>query len=255
MLIMFLDWASRYPVGASLANTENSWHISAALRNGILNWGATPRHIYIDNGKAFRSKLFHKDPDAHDLKKELGGIYPRLKIDVTFATAYNAKAKVIERFFLTFQEDFERYIDSFRGASIDDQPATLKRNEKWIKKIYKRNPMEIQEAVLLIDMYISKFYGLTSHKGIGNKKPIEVLRSAPVPADRIIEPSELNYLMLHREVKKITNNGIQFNNILYWDEKLVDHVGQNAIIKYDFFDLRYILIYNEKNMFNHIDIV
>ena len=32
-----LDWASRYPVGASLAFTEDSQHILVAFRNGFLN--------------------------------------------------------------------------------------------------------------------------------------------------------------------------------------------------------------------------
>lgn len=36
-LILVLDWASRYPVGASLAFTEDSQHILAAFRNGFLN--------------------------------------------------------------------------------------------------------------------------------------------------------------------------------------------------------------------------
>lgn len=36
-MIMVLDWASRYPVGASLAFTEDSQHIQIAFRNGFLN--------------------------------------------------------------------------------------------------------------------------------------------------------------------------------------------------------------------------
>ena len=81
------------------------------------------------------------------------------------------------------------------------------------------------------------------------QKPYEVFQNAPVPTDRIIEPSRLNYLMLTRQVKKITNNGIRFNGITYWDEHLIKYVGQEAIIKYDFSDLRYILVYNKRNMF------
>jgi putative transposase len=100
-MIMVLDWASRYPVGASLAFTEDSHHIQVAFRNGFLNWGAVPRCVYLDNGKAFRSKLFHEQWDNHDLELELGGIFPKLGIEAHFAESYNAKAKVIERFFKT----------------------------------------------------------------------------------------------------------------------------------------------------------
>ncbi|HNV67573.1 MAG TPA: hypothetical protein PKN60_10665, partial [Bacteroidales bacterium] len=47
-MIMVFDWASRYPVGATLAFTEDSQHIQAAFRNGFLNWGALPQYVYLD---------------------------------------------------------------------------------------------------------------------------------------------------------------------------------------------------------------
>ncbi len=50
-----LRLASRYPVGATLAFTEDSLHIQIAFRNAILNWGGVPKYVYLDNGKAFRS--------------------------------------------------------------------------------------------------------------------------------------------------------------------------------------------------------
>ncbi|MCD4650940.1 MAG: Mu transposase C-terminal domain-containing protein [Candidatus Cloacimonetes bacterium] len=125
MLILFFDWGSRYPVRASIADTEDSEHILLALRNGIIQWGGKPKFVYLDNGKAFKSKLFHDKWEEHDLQKEQCGIFPRLSIEVSFAKAYNARAKVVERFFKTFQEDFERYMDTFRGADIADKPAFL----------------------------------------------------------------------------------------------------------------------------------
>ena len=75
---MVFDWASRYPVGASLAFTEDSQHIQTAFRNAFLNtshwylqtdaeeydkpatFAFVPEAVYLDNGKAFRAKLFHE---------------------------------------------------------------------------------------------------------------------------------------------------------------------------------------------------
>ena len=123
-MIMVFDWASRYPVGASLALTEDSQHIQAAFRNGFLNWGALPKFVYLDNGKAFKSKLFHEKWENHNLETELGGIFPRLKIEAAFAESYNAKAKVIERFFKTFQDQFERFLSVIiRSSKL--QPITI----------------------------------------------------------------------------------------------------------------------------------
>lgn len=158
LLILVIDWASRYPVGASLAVSEDSQHIQTAFRNGFLNWGGLPRYVYLDNGKAFKAKLFNEQWENHDLVTELGGIFPRLGIGVSFAQAYNARAKVIERFFKTFQEQFERFISTFRGASIADKPATLMRNEKWAKKVFEDTPPTVEEAMAMIGFYIRHVY-------------------------------------------------------------------------------------------------
>jgi putative transposase len=251
MMVMFFDWASRMPVGASLANTENSAHISAALRNSILNVGYAPRHILIDNGKAFKAKLFHKKSGNHDLENELGGIYERLGCSVTFAKAYNAKSKVIERFFQTFQEDLERYMPAFRGSKVEDKPATLARNEKWLQKIHASQPLTIFEAKQMINFYIFEFYANTPHRGIGNQKPGELLQNAKIDAERYIDPAELNYLMLDRGYMKIQNNGIYFSAIKTWfyHPEMMKHVGQNVLVKYDFFHLTSILVYDYKNQF------
>ncbi len=248
-MIMVLDWASRYPVGASLAFTEDSHHIQVAFRNGFLNWGAVPRCVYLDNGKAFRSKLFHEQWDNHDLELELGGIFPKLGIEAHFAESYNAKAKVIERFFKTFQEQFERFIGSFRGASIADKPATLMRNEKWIKKMYQAEPPTIEEAMQMIGFYVRYIYGENPHEGIGGKTPWQVFSAANLPVDRMVQPDKLNFMMLAAERKAVRNDGIVFNKLLYWHPALLQHIGKPIVFRYDYADARWILVYDTKDNF------
>ncbi|MCD4650244.1 MAG: Mu transposase C-terminal domain-containing protein [Candidatus Cloacimonetes bacterium] len=250
MLILFFDWASRYPVGASLANTEDSEHILMALRSGILHWKGRPKYVYLDNGKAFKSKLFHEKWEKHDLEKELCGIFPRLDIQVEYAKAYNARAKVIERFFRTFQEDFERYMATFRGASIADKPAFLMRNEKWIRSLKKREPLTIEHAKQLISVYFQEFYGRTPHGGLAGKTPLDVFRKAEVPEDRAIKSAELNFMMLKVEERVVKPNGILLANILYYHDYLMNHVGKKVYLRYDLMDMRSILVYdqNEKQI-------
>ena len=269
MLILVLDWASRYPVGAALAFTEDSQHILSAFRNGFLNtvqwhdcectpnvseennqpFAFLPRYVYLDNGRAFKSKLFHDKWESHDLAKELGGIFPKLKIEAVFAESYNAKAKVIERFFQTFQEQFERFVSSFRGASVEDKPATLMRNEKWAKKLFKAEPPTIEEAMSMIGFYIRQIYGEMPHSGSAGKTPWEVFRAAQIPPDRIIEPSELNFLMLSAERKAIRNEGIIWGKLHYWHPDLINHIGKPIIFRYDPADIRWILVYDTKDKF------
>ena len=259
-MIMVMDWASRYPVGASLAFTEDSQHILTAFRNGFINasqiadndrqtMAVLPQYVYLDNGKAFRSKLFHEQWEDHDLNKELGGIFPRLDIGVRFAESYNAKAKIIERFFKTFQEQFERFISTFRGASVADKPAHYGRNEKWAKKLYTGKPPTIEETMQMINFYVRKCYGETPHGSLQHRTPYEVFSSARIAENRQIEISRLNFMMMAMERKNIRNEGIRLNKLIYWDRKLVDHVGQPCIIRYDYSDARWIVVYDKNDTF------
>ena len=248
-MIMVMDWASRYPVGAALAYTEDSQHIQMAFRNAFLNWGAVPKYVYLDNGKAFRAKLFNEKWQEHDLSSDLAGIFPRLGIKVAFAESYNAKAKIIERFFKTFQEQFERFISSFRGACIDDKPATLMRNEKWAKKMFEGKPPTLEEAMQMIGFYIRHIYGENPHGGLNGQLPYEVFKNAPVPKERRVESRRLNFLMMSAVRKTLRNNGITLNKLMYWDTALMGHIGKEVVIRYDLADLRWIAVYDMQDNF------
>jgi putative transposase len=304
-MIMVMDWASRYPVGASLAFTEDSQHILAAFRNGFLNaailaknspgsgivrdsdldnegsesresqvrdfdkvqtqalesksifpyyhpdypLAVLPKYVYLDNGRAFKSKLFNERWEEHDLETELGGIFPQLNIGVSFAESYNAKAKVIERFFKTFQEQFERFISSFRGSSIPDKPANLMRNEKWAKKLFEQKPPTIEETMQMIAFYVRHFYGNTPHAALKRRTPYKVFSNGVIEQYRLIEAGKLSFLMLAMERKSIRSEGIRLNHMLYWHEKLVDNIGKPCLIRYDYNDIRWILVYTKENKF------
>lgn len=259
-MIMVMDWASRYPVGASLAFTEDSQHILTAFRNGFINcaqiadnnsgtMAVLPKYVYLDNGKAFRAKLFHERWEDHDLNKELGGIFPRLNIGVRFAESYNAKAKIIERFFKTFQEQFERFITTFRGASIDDKPSVLHRNEVWAKKLYTGKPPTIEETMQMIAFYVRFCYGETPHTSLNRRTPYEVFSAARIAESRQIEISKLNFLMMAMERKNIRSEGIRLDKKVYWHRELVNHVGQPCIIRFDYSDARWIVVYDKNDQF------
>jgi len=259
-MIMVMDWASRYPVGASLAFTEDSQHILTAFRNGFINcaqiadnnsgtMAVLPKYVYLDNGKAFRAKLFHERWEEHDLNKELGGIFPRLNIGVRFAESHNAKAKIIERFFKTFQEQFERFITTFRGASIDDKPSVLHRNEVWAKKLYTGKPPTIEETMQMIAFYVRFCYGETPHTSLNRRTPYEVFSAARIAESRQIEISRLNFLMMAMERKNIRAEGIRLDKKVYWHRELVNHVGQPCIIRFDYSDARWIVVYDKNDVF------
>ena len=247
-LIMVFDWGSRYPAGMSLALTEDSQHTLTAFRNAFLHAGVLPPWAYLDNGKAFRSKLFNAKWEEHDLEKEFAGIFPRLGIEAHFARPYNARAKVVERFFKTMQDQWEKRQQSYCGAGIHNKPAHMARNEKWMQEMYGAKAMEYNECMDSIYEWIRYEYGISVHQGI-KAKPYEAFMNAERLPERQFDPTQLNILMLTAERKRLREEGITLNKNRYWAPELVDHVGKSLVIRYDYADLRSIFVYDEQSRY------
>ena len=244
LFIAIMDMRSRAIVGGAIAPTENTLNIMNAWRNSFLNWGL-PRAIYQDNGKAFKSRYFvsYKNKNLPDLAEEFGGLFARLGIEEHFATPYNAKAKPIERWFKTFNDGFERFLDCYTGASIADKPARYSRNEKFLQKLNSSTPLTLEEAQALMTNYIANFYHKQAHAGLGGKTPLQMLKENPCPADRKIEAERLDYMLLKAEAVRVSKQGVKLQGLQYWHDDLAMLVGQQVMIKYDLVDIGWVRVY------------
>jgi putative transposase len=247
--IAWMDFKSRWIVGGELAFTEHSQHVYSALRNAILNAGGVPRVAYLDNGKAFKARLFTGKAAETDFEVEAPGIFAKLGMDSIFAWPYNARSKPIERAFQTMQEQLERFLSSWRGASVADKPADLNRNEKWIQNIFERKPLTLDEAKLAIQFWAWHIYANSQHKGLNGKTPREVWESGVIPEERRIEPSRLFYLMLSDQARTVGKEGVRLFGRLYWHRDLIPHVNERIVIRYDIEDIRQILVYDERDRY------
>nr|WP_319491835.1 hypothetical protein [uncultured Desulfobacter sp.] len=189
-LIVFFDWKSRYPLGWQIAPTENKWVIMAAFRNACMALGRYPDSVYLDNGKAFKAKLFKGAGLDLDFE-EMNGLYARVGTAVFHAKPYNGRAKVVERFFLTFQEQLESQLSSFTGDSIQTKPARLHRNEKYHQKIHQLQTggwvPTIREAAVIVDQYIH-WYAAQQHTDL-KFSPMDRLEAGRGPG---LDPSQLH---------------------------------------------------------------
>lgn len=241
-LIGFLDWKSTALVGYEIMIEENTQNIASALRNAILNLGKIPKFVYLDNGRAFRSKYFVGSADFSEIG--LKGIYEKLGITTVFANPYNARAKVIERFFLEMQESFEKLFPSYIGTSIESKPARLRRNEKFHSEIHTEFTHTIQQTIQMINNWLEYKNSLPCPND-RTKSIKEMLDSIERQA---INPRELDDLMLAQEVKTITSQGIRFLKSDYYNDALYG-LRQKVIIKYSLFDLSYINVYTISGKF------
>lgn len=238
-LVGFLDWKSTALVGYEIMLEENTQCIASALRNSIINLDMIPKVVYQDNGRAFRAKYFNDDRGFSELG--FNGLYSKLGIETVFARPYNARAKVIERFFKEFQEGFEKLLPSYVGSSIDNKPAYLMRNEKLHKQLHNDFIPTLEETIKMIDMWLN-FKNSQPCPNAPDKTIAEVLESRK---QQNVDINLLDNLMLATEVKTIQRNGIRFLNCDYFDERLYCFKSK-VLIKYNLFDLTSIKIYTTK---------
>lgn len=238
-LVGFLDWKSTALVGYEIMLEENTQCIASALRNAIINLDMIPKIVYQDNGRAFRAKYFTDDKGFGELG--FYGLYAKLGIETVFARPYNARSKVIERFFKEFQEGFEKLMPSYVGSSIINKPAYLKRNEKFHSNLHNDYIPTIEETIKMIDMWL-KFKNSQPCTNSPNMTIAEVLENRK---KQNIDTSLLDDLMLATEVKTIQRNGVRFLNCDYFDERLYGLRGK-VLVKYNLFDLTNVKVFTPK---------
>ena len=239
-LVGFLDWKSTALVGYEIMLEENTQCIASALRNAIINLDIIPKVVYQDNGRAFRAKYFTDDRGFTELGFQ--GLYSKLGIETVFARPYNARAKVIERFFKEFQEGFEKLLPSYIGSSINNKPSYMMRNEKFHKNLHNEYIPTIEESIKMIDMWLN-FKNSQPCPNAPDKTIAEVLSERK---RQNIDINTLDDLMLATEVKTIQRNGIRFLNCDYFDERLYGFKSK-VLIKYNLFDLTSIKVYTPKS--------
>ena len=242
-LVGFLDWKSTALVGYEIMMTENTQCIASALRNAIINLGIIPKIVYQDNGRAFRAKYFQ---NCDFEEAGFNGVYENLGIKSVFAKPYNARAKVIERFFLEFQEEFEKLMPSYTGTSIQTKPAWLMRNEKLHKELHSKNDFTptIEQAIKLLESWIEYH----NSKPCPNNPQMTIKQCLNSVQRQNIDKNKLDDLMLKTDLKTVQRNGIRFLQTNYYNESLYG-LKEKVFIRYSLFDLTQVKVYSIKGEF------
>lgn len=244
-LVGFLDWKSTALVGYEIMMTESTQCIASALRNSIINLGMIPKIVYQDNGRAFKSRFFQNNDFDENI---FNGVYANLNIHSVFAKPYNARAKVIERFFLEFQEELEKGMPSYIGTSIENKPAWLKRGEKlhqeWHRKLTNNYVPTVQEAI----KYINKWIEFHNSQPCPNDRSKSIQEMLDSVQKQHININVLNDLMMKTECRTINKHGITFLNMHYRSEAIIG-IRDKVNIRYSLFDLSKIHVYSTKGEF------
>lgn len=237
-LLLWYDWASRMPVGWEIMVVENTTAVSSGLLMGIKNLGKMPRVVYLDNGKAFKNKYFRgTNPDF----EMLSGLYARLGIAIQFAMPYNARAKVVERVFEDFNEQFERLMVSYSGNSIGDKPAYKLRNEPYHTKRQAGRSFypTLSQAMELFRLYVAWYAG-QPHPHVIGKTRGEVFKEGQGPG---VDVKSLNYHFMWSKKTRPRKAGITLAKTRYESDALYG-LDKEVVIKWSWADLSEIYVYD-----------
>ena len=237
-LVAFEDGRSRDICGYTFMLEEDLAAIHLALYRSILRLGKTPKAVLLDNGKAFKAKVF--TDKGLDLRTSgVAGLYGRLGIQCHFAKPYNSRSKPIEPFWATVGLSFEKAVSSYCGRSIDTKPARMRRNEKFMQAIEPESLITMEEAAGLFESWLDTFYRVKPHSGLAGKTPGEVFAAGRGPG---LEHARVRYLMMHEEVAHLHNNGIKLFGGEYFNDALYG-LRNKVFVRFDWHDLRQIWVY------------
>lgn len=243
IMVVFMDWASRDFLGYEIMFSENTQCIASALRNAIIRLGKMPKSVYMDNGRAFKSRFFIGN-DKFD-ETEFRGIYEHLGIKKAFAKPYNGKSKIIERSFGSFVKSCPPAVSSYIGSSITKKPAHLLRNEKFHKEIHKNDKVPtLEQAKQIIEAWLD-FYRSQLHPVIKDKTIGELFEQGKGSG---VDIELLNELMMDEVIRKIDRTTVKLFDLEYTCKELYGISGK-VKVKYSLSNLETVLIYSLKGDF------
>lgn len=242
-LILFYDMKSNMPLGWEIMPTEDTKAISAALYRAILMLGKIPKVVYLDNGKAFRSKYFRGNDNLEE--EGLAGVYERLGIKTIFAWPYHGQSKTVERFFGTMAELERALMPTYCGTSIAEKPARMNRGEKLHREVYEKltggKALTMEQAHIACALWFDDYAKRPQRGHLDGTAPRELFMEQRGPG---IDRAELKFLMMSRTIKHVHQNGITWpGKINYYHPALYGR--RHAVqVRYDLQDQSSLYIFD-----------
>lgn len=222
-LTAWIDIKSRVLVGAYLRNgNPNTDTVLHCLHLAVQKTGYKPLQLYTDNGKDYKSKRGLRMDIPDSLANRLG------VEKVINAIAYNAQAKLIERFFNTMENQFGKSFDTYAGKDAKSRP-----------EITQRIPIEkyptIEEFKELFYIWLEEYHNTIHHSKDMEKSTPNKMYERYLPQREKADLEEVRYIFMKREQRKVHQQGVTVNELTFSNDALVPYIRQyvNVLIEYD----------------------
>lgn len=250
----WLDQRSRCVVGWHIHLNPCSDTILLSFRHGALERGI-PREWYIDNGTDYRSHGITGAGGRRGPRR--GGESPRgaeqrylsladqVGIEkVTFAIPGTPQAKVVERFFKTMKDHFDRLQPSFTGGTVDEKPEQVAQ----VVKDWDSLPT-VEELAAAFETWVRHDYNRRPHGELGGECP-EAVWAAKLEAKRTAPADRLRLMMLKATRPYVLRrNGIELFGVWYDAAELTGLFGRKVYVRYDPANMGTIAVYDTDDRF------
>lgn len=251
-VVVWLDIRSRKILGLHLCETSNSDGVIISFRKAVKQFGI-PGQVYLDNGKEY---LVH-DFGGRGRRKTAEGanfgeaILDRLGVEMVNAKPKNARAKIVERAFRIFIDEFSKLIKTYCGGRPEQKPE---RTESTLKNI---NNIPLASAIAKeLQVYIEGWYNHQESKAEGlNGMTRNQCYQQNLLKKRTATEEQLNLMLLRStRSQKVKRNGVvlKFNDVELWyyHQDLINlYFGQQVYLRYDPENLATVRIYDEEEKF------
>lgn len=245
---LFSDLRTDMPLGwcvhHSAPSTDNTLR---AIRHGIERYGL-PSEVLVDNGREYRNKDFSGQTRGHricDNEQHAESLAGRLGFRMHFAIVRNARAKPVERLFLTIANTFDKLHYTYNGGAVVRKPEVLK------ERLKSGAVIEWDEFLSMANSYMEQILpALKNHgKKHNGKTRAELWNELIVQREPMMRVSVETASQLTTRIAKgrIGPRGFHFADLdcTWWAEWMTTKKGSPILLRYDPEDLRTAWGYNE----------
>jgi len=131
-------------------------------------------------------------------------VFAHLGITPHFTIPYNAKAKPIERFFRTYNEQFVAQLPGYRGRNITERP------ERLAQEIKSGSLLKLEEFIEQNDRWLTEIYHNAEHSGRGmnGRTPNQVFEEERRTVAHIPKDNLRLLLLRFADKRKYGKNGV-----------------------------------------------
>ena len=249
-LTLWLDCRSWLPVGWCLDfDTPNGDRVMSTFIAGVEEYGA-PQDVILDNGKDFRRRDFAGGRSWRKEYEVVGGrlrkiqrteplfdahrvdpLLQSLGVTPHFAEPFNARAKVIERFFRILSNEFDRTWPTYCGRSPAHRPEGLKGLRAADVDHEKLALPALRDA---LDRWITADYSLrpSPAKAAAGRSPLRAFHELRDAGQEVLKPPEveLSLLLSRSRSACVRANGVWVQPFgrHYWSDDLEDRRGASG---------------------------